>query len=143
MQELLFCCFCFLNSFALPIFDYGDIIWGVRGNASLMSELQVSQNKTARLILNLPAHSSATDALKRLGCKPLMLRRLNHRAVFIYKLLNKHFCHEALISFNGDFHSYNARSRSRNNIRKSTTNRTWGHWSSISRLDISLRVQSP
>ena len=25
----------FLNSFILPLFDYGDIIWGDRGNASL------------------------------------------------------------------------------------------------------------
>ena len=25
----------FLNNFILPLFDYGDIIWGDRGNASL------------------------------------------------------------------------------------------------------------
>jgi len=56
-----------------------------------MSELQVLQNKAARLILDLPAHSSATEALKRLGWKPLTRRRLEHRAVFIYKLLNDHF----------------------------------------------------
>ena len=56
----------FFNSFILPLFDYGDIIWGDRGNASLTSELQVLQNKAARLILDLPANSSATDALTRL-----------------------------------------------------------------------------
>ena len=65
----------FFNSFILPLFDYGDIIWGDRGNASLMSELQVLQNKTARLILDLPAHFSAAEALKRLGWKPLLRRR--------------------------------------------------------------------
>ena len=40
----------FFNSFILTLFDYWDIIWGDRGNASLMSELQVLQNKAARLI---------------------------------------------------------------------------------------------
>ena len=56
----------FFNSFILPLFDYGDIIWGDRGNASLMAELQVLQNKAARIILDLPARASATDALARL-----------------------------------------------------------------------------
>ena len=39
------------------------------------------QNKAARLILDLPAHSSACDALKRLGWKPLVRRRMEHLAV--------------------------------------------------------------
>ena len=42
---------------------------GYRGNTS---EVQVLQNKAARVILDLPAHSSATEALKMLGWKPLM-----------------------------------------------------------------------
>ena len=52
----------FFNSFILPLFDYGDIIWGDRGNASLMSELQVLQNKAARLILDLAAQFSSAEA---------------------------------------------------------------------------------
>jgi len=80
----------FFDSFILPLFDYGDIIWGDRGNASLMSELQVLQNEAARLILDLPAHSSASEGLKRLGWKPLLRRRMEH-AIFMYKLLNNHF----------------------------------------------------
>ena len=77
----------FFNSFILPLFDYGDIIWGYRGNASLMSELQVLQNKAARLILDLPACFSATEALKRLklGWKPLLRSRKEHPAIFMYK----------------------------------------------------------
>ena len=27
----------FFNSFVLPLFDYGDIIWGDRGNTTLMA----------------------------------------------------------------------------------------------------------
>ena len=78
----------FFNSFILPLFDYGDIIWGDRGNASLMSELQVLQNKAARLILDFPAHSSATEALTILGWKPLLRRRKEHHAILcINKLI--------------------------------------------------------
>ena len=57
-----------------------------------MSELQVLQNKAACLVLDLPAHSSASEALERLGWKPLVRCRMEHHAVFIYKLLNNHFC---------------------------------------------------
>ena len=46
-------------SFILPLFDDGDIIWGDRSNATLLSELQLLQNKAARLVLDLPAHLSA------------------------------------------------------------------------------------
>ena len=92
----------FFNSFILPLFDYGDIIWRDRGNASLMSELQVLQNKTARLILDFPVHFSAAEALKRLGWKPLLRRRKEHHAIFMYKLINNHFCHYIPVTFNGD-----------------------------------------
>ena len=119
----------FFSSFILPLFDYGDIIWGGRGNATLMSELQVLQNEAAHLILDLPAHSSASGALKRLGWKPLVHGRMEHHAVFLYKLLNNNFCQTVPILFNGDFHGYYTTSR--NNICKSTANRKWGHWSSI------------
>ena len=37
-----------------------------------MSEVQVLQKKSARVILDLPAHSSATEALKMLEWKPLV-----------------------------------------------------------------------
>ena len=82
-------------------FFYGDIIWGDRGNASLMSELQVLQNKAARLILDLPAHLSASEALKRLGWEPLLRRIMEHHAIFICKLLNNsHFSSLIPVSFN-------------------------------------------
>ena len=93
----------FFNSFILPLFDYGDIIWGDHGNVSLMSELKVLQNKAARLTLVLPAHFPAAEAIKRLGWKPLLRRRKEHHAIFMYKLINNHFCHSIPVTFNGDF----------------------------------------
>ena len=62
-----------------------------------------------------------------------------------YKSINNHLCHSIPVTFNGDFHKYYTRSR--NDIRKSSTRRRWGHWSSVNfsadiwngRLDTSLR----
>lgn len=83
------------------------------------------QIKAARLILDLPAHSSATEVLKRLGWKPLLRHRKEYRTIFMYKLqLINHF------TFNSDFHSYYTRS-ARNDNRKSSAKRRWGHWSSV------------
>lgn len=117
----------FLNSFILPLFGYGDIIWGDRGNVSLMSELQVLHNKAAHLILDLPAHSSTTEALKRLDWKPLSRRRMEHHAIFMHKLLNNHLCHSTQIWFNGDFHGYNTRSRY--DTRRASASTRWGQCS--------------
>ena len=62
------------------------------------------QNKAPRLILDLPAHFSASEALKKLGWKPLLRREMAHHTVFMYRLLCNHFCSLIPVSFNGDFH---------------------------------------
>ena len=89
-------------------------------------------------------YSSASKALKRLGWKPLLMRTMEHQAIFMYKLLYNHFCCSIPVSFNCDFHDYYTRSR--NDIRKSSATRRWGHWSSVNlnsniwnRVDASLR----
>ena len=66
---------------------------------------------------------------KRLGWKPLLRRTIEHQAIFMYKLLYNHFCCSIPVSFNCDFHDYYTRSR--NDIRKSSATRRWGHWSSV------------
>ena len=77
----------FLNSFILPPFaDYRDIIWGGQENSSLMSDLQILHNIAARLILDLPVHSSVSEALSRLGWKPLLRRRMEHQAMFFVQI---------------------------------------------------------
>ena len=57
------------NSLVLPLLDYSDIVWGDK-NSILMNNLQVLQHNAARLILDLPRHSSATEALETLEWKP-------------------------------------------------------------------------
>ena len=138
---------CFFNSYVLPLFDYADIVWMDRGNSTLMLQLQSLHNKAAKIILDLPIGSSASEALNKLKWKPLARRRAEHRAIFIYKCLNNLFSHRFNIEFNKDNHYCNTRSK--NNIRKSASSRNWGHWSSTNfasndwnKLDLSIR-QSP
>lgn len=78
---------CHPLSARVTFFDYENIIWNDRRNASLMSELQVLQNKATRHILDYPKHSSATEAIKRLEWEPLVRRSLEHHAVYICKLI--------------------------------------------------------
>jgi hypothetical protein len=65
----------FFNSFVLPIFEYCDVVWGYRGNVTLMSELQVLHNTAARIILDLPPQTSASEALHKLSWKKLDQKR--------------------------------------------------------------------
>ena len=65
-----------------------DIIWEDTGNVALIEQLQVLQNKAARIILDLPPAASATEALGNLRWKRLSRRRAEHRAIFIFKCLN-------------------------------------------------------
>ena len=111
----------------LPILDYADVTWGDKSNTTRMNKIQLLQNKAAKLILNMPKHSSATEALDRLGWDTLEKRRRSHRLFLIFKCLN------GLIDWNFNFnhfkdmHDYNTRLN--NNICKPRSKRSWGqHW---------------
>ena len=47
----------------MPLFEYAGLVWGDKHNITLMSSLQVLQNKAAKVILNRPLYSSSTEAL--------------------------------------------------------------------------------
>ena len=55
----------------MPLFDYADLVWGDKHNVTLMTSLQVLQNKAAKIILDRPLYSSATHALATLKWVPL------------------------------------------------------------------------
>ena len=99
------------NSLVRPLFDYGDTIWGDKGNTTLMNELQLLQNKTAKIILSLPSFYSSTEALRELCWPTLFKHRLFHRCVFVFKYVN------GIIDFKfdtkriSDIHSYNTRGK--------------------------------
>ena len=72
----------FYDSLILPVLDYADIFCGDKGNAVLMNNLQLLQNKAAKTILDRPFYSSATDTLEALGWLTLMKRRSFHRCLY-------------------------------------------------------------
>ena len=42
----------FYKSLVMPLFEYADLVWGDKHNVTLMSSLQVLQNKAAKIILD-------------------------------------------------------------------------------------------
>ena len=46
-----------------------ETVWGDKNNNTFMGQLQVLQNKAAKVLLNLPPRSSSTEALDRLDLK--------------------------------------------------------------------------
>ena len=96
------------NTLVLPLLDYGDIVRGDKNNSTLMENLQLLQNKAAKIILDRHPQSSATEALDSPGWKQLHLRRRFHRCTTIFK---------CLVDFNFNFvrnntiHNHNTRYR--------------------------------
>ena len=97
------------HSLILPLFDYGDIIWGGKNNTLLMNDLQVQQNKAAKLILDRPKYSAATEALEELEWKHLDHRRHLHRCVFIFRCLHNIIDFNFNFRQNNDIHHHNTR----------------------------------
>ena len=109
-------------------------MWGDTANDTAMMSLQILQNRAAKEILDLPFLPSASDALDRLGWKPLCHRRKEHRSSFIYKCIYNLIDSDYNIVFNKDVHNYNTRNR--DNIRIPRSKRRWGQWSVASRAAV-------
>ena len=107
-----------------PLFDFADTIWGDRDNITLMHDLQVLQNKAAKVILDLPNYASSTDALKTLGWPTLFQERLVHRYITTFKYIHGLVDHNFNILRNLDIHSYNTRRR--NDFRLPLAKRNYG-----------------
>lgn len=75
----------FYNGLVLPLFDYADNVWGDKNNATLMNNVQLLQNKAAKIILDRPIHSSSSEALATMKWITLEKRRFYHRCLYIYK----------------------------------------------------------
>ena len=114
----------YYKSLVLPILDYVDMVWGDKENAVLMNNLQVLQNKAAKLVLDKPLYSSATDALNQLGWLNLKQRRHFHRCLYVYKCVNGITSHKLELSRNSDVHRYNTRCKDHLRLRSVKCN--WG-----------------
>ena len=47
----------------MPLFEYADLVWGDKHNVTLMSSLQVLQNKAAKIVLDRPLYPFASHEL--------------------------------------------------------------------------------
>ena len=112
------------NTLILPLFDYGDVIWGDKNNDTIMSELQILQNKAAKVLLGQPPRSSSTEALRSLDLKSLSVRRFFHRCTAIHKCLIGETDFNFNFIKNQAVHSYNTR-RS-NDLRLPLPRTNWG-----------------
>ena len=114
----------FVETMILPILDYGDIVLGDKHNQILMQKIQVIQNTAAKVILDRPKRSSATEALVDLNWKMMSARRRMHRLIFTYKGMNGLLDWDFNFSSFADIHNYNTRNK--NNLLKPHSNKTWG-----------------
>ena len=71
-----------------------------------MNNLQIQQNKAAKILLNKAKYSSAIDALEILKWKRLDQRRHMHRCVFIFRCLNGMIDFDFNSRQNSAFHNY-------------------------------------
>ena len=100
-------------------------MWGDKNNVTLMNNLQVLQNiQAAKIILDRPLHSSATDALVTLKWLNLEQRRSYHRCIYIYKCINGLMDHSMNLLTNSDIHNYNTRNKDM--LRLPRVIRNWG-----------------
>ena len=115
----------FYNSLVLSVFDYADLVWGDKNSVSLTNDLQVLQNKAAKIIIiNRPLYSSATDAIETLKWLNLEQRRLYHPSTYVYKCSNGLMDHSVELTVNGNIPNYNTRNRDM--IRLSLATKDWG-----------------
>ena len=71
------------KSLVMPLFKYADLVWGDKYNVTLVSRLQVLQNKAAKIILDRSLGSSASHALATVKWIPLeVFLRLTPIALF-------------------------------------------------------------
>jgi len=89
-----------------------------------MNNLQIQQNKAAKIILDKAKYSSATIALEILKWKRLDERRHMHRCIFIFRCLNDIIDFDFNLRHNTAFHNYNTRQCNKLRLPGPKTN--WG-----------------
>ena len=89
-----------------------------------MNDPQVLQNKAAKIILNRPLYSSATDAVETLKWLNLEQRRFYHPCTYVYKCINGRVGHSIELLANRNIPNYNTRNRNMLGLPLATKN--WG-----------------
>ena len=108
----MYACMLFYNSLVMPLFDLcrPSLVWGDK-HVTLMTSLQVLQNKAAKIILDRPLYSSATHALATLKWVPLEKRRFQRICIYVYKSLNGLVEHDMNFIRQQEQHDCNTRTK--------------------------------
>ena len=96
----------------------------ILNNDTIMAELQILQNKAAKILLGHPTRSSTTEALRSLDLKSLSVRTFFHCCTAIHKCLIGETDFNFKFIKNQAVHSYNTR-RS-NDLRLLLPRTNWG-----------------
>ena len=89
-----------------------------------MEHLEILQNKSAKIMLDLPPRSSATEALNRLNMKRLFERQFFYRCSVAYKGINKLIDYDFNFASNTMLHVYDTRTK--NNLHLLPVRTNWG-----------------
>ena len=90
----------------------------------MMGNLQILQNKAAKIILDYHPHSSSSAALDELGWNRLHQRRFYHRCLLIFKCLNGLSMSKLILKSQSELHSHSTRNK--NNLCLPKVKRNWG-----------------
>jgi len=89
-----------------------------------MDDLQILQNRAAKVIPNLPSYAPSADDLKTLDWPALLQRRLVHRYIPTFKYIHGLVDYNFNILRSSDFHGYNTRRK--NDFRLPLVKRNYG-----------------
>lgn len=95
----------------LPVMDYGDLFYHNK-NARLLNKLHIIQNRSVRIISELPKLTNTDSEMKKLDLLSLSTRRALHTLQFAFDLIK---CQPNLvIQFNNVFSNDRMHTRSHN-----------------------------
>ena len=77
----------YFNSYILPLFDYGCVVWG-HCSANNMDRLLKFQKKASRIILQAEFNTPSNQMFNILNWLPIQKRVQYHTCILVYKSLN-------------------------------------------------------
>ena len=80
-----------------PVLEYGDIVWDncLIKDSKILENLQV---RATRIITGIRHNSSRSKLYDELGCDLLSTRRIIHKLILLYKIINS-FYHNIYVTF--------------------------------------------
>ena len=125
---------CFTTVLILPVLNYGDIIWGDRGNLHLWETCKSCRTRLPVLFLtyHLITLVPRVDAADMEATRSLKIATSG----YFYVCVTNMFLHNFDNKESRDIHGYNTRRNK--DIRKFKSSTYWGQWSTINRAGVRI-----